>query len=180
MKRTIISIAMALLLASIAALSGCAAKADINLPSYAAIETLPADYTAEDAAADGCVVVTAYAFDMANEDIWAEFLLATQQKTPAAVRVVNLFDDDPMLYIMDLSFDGKRYTAVDTDGNECSFRYMNHYANAPGPLSIASSEFEHYILTDDKTLTLDQLMESLVSSQASFIKWSYVYVRRTQ
>lgn len=179
MKNSIFKLSLSvLLLAFSLAAAGCEKSADIP-----PMKEIPENYSLEQAKADGCVVhengdVTS------GKDIFKIFYERTLSGNKANVRLAfyytlddpshydpdyyeSIKDDYPVLYIQDLSFDGKKYTLRQyEDGKEIteSYDYLMKYDEpATSPYAVYDSS-EEYILTNDNTVTRQDLWNGLISS----------------
>lgn len=179
MKKRISALSLAVLLSAFSlAAAGCENSNDILPP-----KDIPENYSLEQAKADGCVVhengdVTS------GKDIFKIFYARTSSGKKAHVRLAfyytlddpshydpdyyeSIKDDYPVLYIEDLSFDGKKYTLRQyEDGKEIteSYDYLMKYDEpAMSPYAVYDSS-EEYILTNDSTVTRQDLWNGLSSS----------------
>ena len=177
MKKSFFVMFLALL--SVFALTGCEKSADVM-----SLEEISENYSLEQAKADGCVVhensdVTS------GKDVFEAFYTKTEAGKKADVRLAfyytlgdpsgydldyyeSIKNDYPALYIQDLTFDGKKYTLRwYEDGKEIveSYDYLMKY-NEPklSPYAIYESS-EEYFLTNDNTVTRQDLFLSMLSSQ---------------
>lgn len=177
MKKSFFVTFLALL--SAFALTGCEKSADVM-----SLEEISENYSLEQAKADGCVVhensdVTS------GKDIFEAFYEKTEAGKKADVRLAfyytlgdpsgydpdyyeSIKNDYPALYIQDLTFDGEKYTLRwYEDGKEIveSYDYLMKY-NEPklSPYAIYDSS-EEYILTNDNTVTRQDLWNGALSSQ---------------
>ncbi|KNY30305.1 hypothetical protein Bccel_5585 [Pseudobacteroides cellulosolvens ATCC 35603 = DSM 2933] len=145
---------------------------------------LPADYTLEDAKSGNCVVFE-------NGDIthgqstWDDFITATDDSKPSIVRLAYYYtlgdpskyskdlyqeikDDYPVLYITDLTFDGKKYIIKGIeDGKLISkeYKYLMKYEGQPKSPTAIFSEYTYYVLVNDNTVTWDDIEHGISSSQ---------------
>lgn len=161
------------------ALAGCQ-QAEQLVP----LKELPGDYSLEQAKKDGCVVhedgdVTQ------GKDVFKAFMNASESGKPGTVRLAfhytlgdpsrydpayyeSIKDDYPVMYVRDLSFDGKEYTIRwYEDGKEISknYQYLLAYQGAAETPGAAYQSYERYVLTNDEAVTWPELMYGLVSSQ---------------
>ena len=177
MKKSFFVMFLALL--SVFALTGCEKSADVM-----SLEEISENYSLEQAKADGCVVhensdVTS------GKDVFEAFYTKTEAGKKADVWLAfyytlgdpsgydpdyyeSIKNDYPALYIQDLTFDGEKYTLRwYEDGKEIieSYDYLMKY-NEPklSPYAIYDSS-EEYILTNDNTVTRQDLFLSMLSSQ---------------
>lgn len=142
--------------------------------------SIPENYTLQQAKQDGCVV-------MENDDVtsgqevWYNFYHQTQKGISASVRYITYFDREnpsslespktnyPHMYVHDLIFDGKTYTVRwFEDGKEIvrHYRYLMLYTGAADTPSAVFRSYARYVLTNDNTVTWEDIFAGLVSSQA--------------
>lgn len=172
------SLAVLLLVFSLCA-AGCEKQDDVPT-----LKDIPKNYSLEQAKADGCVVhengdVTS------GKEIFEIFYKTVSSGKKAKVRLAfyctlddpshydpdyyeSIKDDYPALYIQDLSFDGEKYTLCRyEDGNEIveSYDYIMKYnESAMSPYAVYDS-LEEYVLTNDNTVTYQDIMKSMLSSR---------------
>jgi len=125
----------------------------------------------------GCVV-------MENSDvtfgqqIWQDFLNAVNEGQEASVKIAQYYtldpercseeyyeinrEDYPELYVDTLTYDGSVYTLGNASG--ISFSYLMHYT-VDGDLQTKYDTRILYVLTNDNTVTWEQLIKSGLSSQ---------------
>lgn len=180
MKKSIFKLSLAVL---ISAFSICAAGCEKS-DDILTFKDIPENYSLEQAKADGCVVhensdVTS------GKEIFDIFYKTVSSGKKAKVRLAfyytlddpshydpdyyeSIKDDYPALYIQDLSFDGEKYTLRQyEDGKEIveSYDYLMKYNEpAMSPYAVFDST-EEYILTNDNTVTYQNILKSMFSSQ---------------
>lgn len=174
MKRAaILFFALALLLA------GCS-----KAPKYT-LDKLPADYSLEDAKADHCVVfedgdVTS------GQSIWNDFFKAANKGKTATVRLVMYYtlgdpsryapeyyekikDDYPLLYLKDLTYNGKSYTIKGYEDGQLitnEYSYLVKYTGKPNSKHASFSKYTYYVLVNDNSVTWDDIEHGMLSSQS--------------
>lgn len=173
-------------------LAGCGRQQPAPLPP---LEELPADYSLEQAREDGCVVHEDG--DIASgQEAWEDFLKASSAGKAAAVRLVDYYtlddpsrydpdyyesikDDYPLLYVSDLTFDGKAYTVSSLEDEErlertfSCLKYFEAEAETPG---AAYDSYIRYVLVNDDAVTWEQLMHGVHSSRfGDYIPFCSVY-----
>ncbi len=185
-NRALAALACALLLA------GCGQKRAEPLPP---LEELPADYSLERAREDGCVVHEDG--DIASgQEAWENFLTAASSGEAASVRLVNYYtlddpsrydpdyyesikDDYPLLFVSDLSFDGKTYTVSGLEDGERwtqTYSHLKRFEDQAETHSAVYDSYIRYVLVDDDTVTWRQLMHGALSSQfGDYIPFHSVY-----
>lgn len=184
--RTLAALLCALLLA------GCGQQKTEVLPS---LEELPADYSLEQAREDGCVVHENG--DIASgQEAWEDFLKASSAGKAAAVRLADYYtlddpsrydpdyyesikDDYPLLYLSDLSFDGKAYTVSGLEDGErwtYTYSYLKRFEDAAKTPGAVYDSYVRYVLVNDDTVTWSQLMHGAFSSRfGDYIPFHSVY-----
>ena len=184
--RTLAALLCALLLA------GCGQQKTEVLPS---LEELPADYSLEQAREDGCVVHENG--DIASgQEAWEDFLKASSAGKAAAVRLADYYtlddpsrydpdyyesikDDYPLLYLSDLSFDGKTYTVSGLEDGErwtYTYSYLKRFEDAAETPGAVYDSYVRYVLVNDDTVTWSQLMHGALSSRfGDYIPFHSVY-----
>ena len=160
---------------------------------------IPQDYSLDNAKSDNLVV-----YENGNitsgQTVWDTFIEKTDYRKPCVVRLgfyytlddpsryspehyEEIKDDFPVLYVMDLSYDGTTYTLYSIeDGIEYSpqFRYLKHFTEESPPISAIYTKREIYILVNDNEVTWEQIQRGLASSQiGDFIDHRTVYSKYT-
>lgn len=155
-------------------------------PAAGSLEALPGDYSLAQAKNDGCVVhedgdVTA------GKEVWdAYFVKATEAGESAAVRLgfyytlgdpshydpeyyESIKADYPRFYLMDLTYDGEAYTLRWLeDGKEVirTYRYMLRYEGEAETPYATYDSYVRYVLVNDDTVTWEDILHGLYSSQS--------------
>lgn len=185
-KRALTALSCVLLLA------GCGRTQPVPLPP---LEELPADYSLEQAREDGCVIHEDS--DIASgQEAWEEFLKASSAGKAAAVRLANYYtlddpsrydpdyyesikDDYPLLYVSDLTFDGKVYTVSGLEDGERwtqTYSHLKRFEDKAETHSAVYDSYIRYVLVDDETVTWGQLMHGVLSSRfGDYIPFHSVY-----
>lgn len=170
---------LALLIVCMLAMTGCGGSFD-----RISLEELPDTYSLEQAKKDGCVVeedgdVTA------GKEIFERFFSNTEKGKKDSVRLVSFYtlgdpshydpdyyesiqNDYPLLYVQDLSFDGKEYTIRwYEDGEEIvrNYSYLLRYEGQAESSNALYKSFVRYVLTNDDTVTWQELVQGLISSR---------------
>lgn len=152
------------------------------------LEEIPDTYSLEQAKKDGCVVhengdVTA------GEEVFETFFHNTKKGKKDTVTLAfyytlgdsssydpdyyeSIQDDYPVLYIQDLSFDGKEYTIRwYEEGEEIVRNYLyllKYEGQAESPTALYQS-YVRYVLTNDDAVTWQELMQGMLSSSGDYI-----------
>ncbi len=108
--RNVIIFALALCFVS-AALSLCACKKTPQTieTDYCAYSEIPADYTPEQAEADGCLVVYQSQGTIKNSTVMTDFAKTTKKGSPALLRVATYYEKvvtggEPELVVVDIEY----------------------------------------------------------------------------
>lgn len=176
MKRYVI---FALLVMLMLTITGCKQSSDL-VP----LEEIPDTYSLEQAKEDGCV--THENGDVTQgKELFEAFFNNTTSGKKDTVRLAFYYtlddpsrydpdyyesvkDDYPVLYILDLSFDGENYTLRHfEDGEEIIKNYL-YLMKYEGPAETPSASFKsyvRYVLTNDDAVTWQELIHGIFSSQ---------------
>lgn len=173
MKKTLL-----LLAALVLVLTAC------STPDITPLQNLPDDYSLEDAKADGCVVfengdVTS------GQSVWTTFVKASNKDKAADIRLAYYYtlldashyapeyyeeikDEYPKLFIVDLTFDGGKYTITDYSEDAPvikTYQHLKKYEGAPNSADAIFSYYTYYVLVNNDTVTWDQIEHGMISSQ---------------
>ncbi|MDO0826045.1 hypothetical protein [Desulfosporosinus nitroreducens] len=156
---------------------------------------LPDNYNLDDAKSDNCVVFEDGDITY-GQSAWDDFITATDNGKSSIVRLAFYYtlgepsqyseeyyeeirDEYPVLYIKDLSFDGKKYIIEGVeDGKLISkeYKYLVKYEGRPNSTTAIFSEYTYYVLVDDNTVTWGDIEHGMLSSQSGdWIDHSIVY-----
>lgn len=147
------------------------------------LKNISQDYTLEDARIDGCVC-----FDNGNitegQKIWDEFVNATNTQENATVRLAFYYsldeeqcapeyyesvkDEYPVLYIQELTYKDDSYTIRwFEEGEEIkkTYKYLMKYEGEPESETALYESYLRYVLTNDNTVTWEQIWRGLASSK---------------
>ena len=147
------------------------------------LKNISQDYTLEDARIDGCVC-----FDNGDitegQKIWDEFVNATNTQDEATVRLAFYYsldeeqcdpeyyesvkDEYPVLYIQKLTYKDDSYTIRwFEEGEEIkkTYKYLMKYEGEPESETALYESYLRYVLTNDNTVTWEQIWRGLASSK---------------
>ena len=138
--------------------------------NYAGFTTLPANYTIEDAQKDGCFV-TQDLDVMANIDVWDNFVKTASKGNNASIRRVLFFEEDSNSpYFNDLFFNEGHYYLFDSSSEDQEKHPFLYLLTLKGEFGIPLQDSGVVVLTDDKSLTFDDIMQSMLSSDFNYIQ----------
>ncbi len=147
------------------------------------LKNISQDYTLEDARIGGCVC-----FDNGDitegQKIWDEFVNATEKQEDAIVRLAFYYsldeeqcdpeyyesvkDEYPVLYIQELTYKDDSYTIRwFEEGKEIkkTYKYLLKYEGEPESETALYESYLRYVLTNDNTVTWEQIWRGLASSK---------------
>lgn len=169
---------------------GCGAKKQETTP----LEELPAEYSLEQAEADGCVVHEDGDIS-AGQELWEAFVSDTAAGKSAGVRLYDYYtldperctpeyyeqekDNYPHVFVSDLSFDGEKFSLRwIEDGQEYvrEYEYMLRYEDEAESETALYLSCVRYVLTHDEAVTWQDIFHGMVSSRfGDWIDASTVY-----
>ena len=148
--------------------------------------TQPPEQLLKEVKRDGFVVMENGDVSVGQE-LWSAFYEATRAGTPASVKLATYHtlehqnvsdeylaehgDEYPVIYLAELSFDGKVYTYRSLNGQDGvtgftrTYEYLMRYEDVPKSETATFESCERYVLTHDDTVTYDRLQYGLYSSQ---------------
>ena len=122
-----------------------------------------------------------------GQELWRDFYEKTRAGESASVKLADYFtleddnvsdeyyeehkDEYPVIYLAELSFDGKVYTYRSINGQDGTtgytrvYPYLVRYEEDPKNVSATFVTCERYVLVHDDTVTYDRLQYGLYSSQ---------------
>ena len=187
-----------LILLAAALLSGCITKTAIHLPSppYADI---PGDYSLDDAKRDLCVVFEDGDIT-SGQALWDGFAVRAGRGQPCAVRLAWYYtldesrvsleyyaankDNYPVMYIQDLSFDGKLFHLYWVEGGSeytREYRYMKRFDGSMRQGALYSGYVRYVLLNDETVRSWEQIETQMLSSvwlpETGRIEFSTVYLK---
>ncbi len=159
------------------------------------LNELPAEYSLKQAKKNGCITHENGDISQGKE-VFETFYNNTESGKADTVRLAFYYtlndpsgydpdyyesvkDDYPVLYIEDLSFDGKEYTVRWYENGEEIFEtysfLMKYEGQAESPGALYTS-YVRYVLTNDDTVTWQDLTRGMLSSQlGDYIAHKSVY-----
>lgn len=151
--------------------SGCVKTSNTDLiykfdtnGSYIGFRGLPENYTAKQAEKDGCYVVENSEI-VAGEQLWKDFVENTVNGRDSSIRIA-IFGDKFTSY-QDLFYTDGQYHIFHVNANDLEDIQAHKYKYLlilQGTLPNANNKQKVTILTDDKTLSYDDVMSQILSS----------------
>jgi beta-lactamase regulating signal transducer with metallopeptidase domain len=140
--------------------------------SWPALADIRKNYSAEEAEADGFVVMDGETM-LAGEEAWADFENSTAAGREAKVRIYQMYTDQGGVYtVNELSYDGSTFLlqfydskGVDEYLYSRNYKYLVKSLYQPDPES--SNLSLHYLLSDDPDVTAEGYMAHMFSSAYS-------------
>jgi hypothetical protein len=147
------------------------------------LNRMPEDYSLSDAKNDGCVVFEDGDIT-SGQSVWASFSKKVNSKETAQVRLVYYYtlgdssryapelyeeikDDYPVMYIKDLVYDGEGFNIEGYEDGEWvsrRYRYLMKYEGEPRSKWAVFSEYLYYVLTNDESVTWEDIEDGMFSS----------------
>jgi len=147
-------------------------------------DQLPDDYSLENAKADGCIVFENLDIT-SGQSVWEHFIEKTTNGESSNARLAFYYtlndpsqyseeyyeeiqNDYPVLYIMDLSYDGEKFKLYHSkDGQKYSseYKYLVKYTGKPRSAHATFSQYVYYVLVNDDSFTWTQVDDGMFSSQ---------------
>ena len=132
---------------------------------------------------DGCVIMEDGDVTF-GEKIWQDFVKTTEEGKSDSIQVAHYYTLDPescseeyyqvyqedysLLYVIDLSYDGNSYTLCWNEGSkeyERNYKYLMCYTGEAPTSRAIYDTYTRYVLTNDNTVTWEDLWWGLISSQ---------------
>lgn len=147
------------------------------------LKTLTNNYSLEQAKVDGCLVMEDGDVT-SGKRVFDDFLEKTSQDKDAKIRVVEYYtldkssiseeiyekekDNYPVMFITDVVYENgefKTYSYANNDEElfEKTYKYMIKDEFSANPEAIFTTS-TYYLLVNDKSITYDEIMKSLLSS----------------
>lgn len=148
------------------------------------LKQLSDNYSLDDAKSDNCVIFEDGDITDGQSE-WDSFIKKTEDGKSATVRLgfyytlgdplqyskeyyEEIKDDYPVLYIHDLSFDGKKYMIESIEDGQLfskDYTYLVKYDGEPKSVSASFSKYTYYVLVNDDTVTWDDIEHGMLSSK---------------
>lgn len=173
-------IAAALVLAMLFSLVACGKNM-----SEVPLESLPKNYSLEDARRDGCLVLENGSVT-AGEKSFSAFLEKCERGEAAVLRVAKYYtlgdpsryeksyyesikDEYPKLFVHEVRFDGTSYQVTYYENGTRyggTYAYLKHYAGEAESPYATYSHYDRYVLVNEEDVTWETMMSRVVSSHS--------------
>lgn len=138
--------------------------------NYTGFSDLPANYTIEDAKTDGCYT-TQDLEAVANENIWDSFVEASKNKKNTSIRKVSFHTkNENSPFFEDLFYRDGYYYCFDSSAENQEKHPFLYLLTLEGQFGNPLKDTVIIILTDDNTLTFDNIIQSALSSDINYRK----------
>jgi len=130
--------------------------------SYTGFETIPENYTPEQAIEDGCYVRDKKSDEIGGINAWESFLKSSKSGKNSNIRIMSIYDD--AVYYQDLFYFEGYYRIFDSSSEDLTDHKYKYILDLKGRTPNAVKESRIVILTDDETLTFENVSLSMYSS----------------
>jgi len=168
------SIALLLLVVSLVLLAGCnETNTDEPAPKftfdqniqYTGFQTLPSIYTVEEATKDGYLVSKDLKI-IANEELWTNFVKTSSRGKNTSIRLVKFFTTESSQhpFYTDVFYEDGFYYSFDFSAPTQEKEPYKFLLNLEGKIGNPQVDSGFFVLTNDKTLTFEQILLNMISS----------------
>lgn len=140
--------------------------------NYTGFSNLPIKYTVEDAKEDG-YYVKQDSKDISNRELWDDYINDALKGKDISIRIVNFYtetEEDLTVHFNDLFFNGSYYYLFDSSSDNQEKQPYKYLLTLEGKFGNPLRDSGVVVLTNDNTLTFNDVMKSLVSSNLEYIK----------
>lgn len=134
---------------------------------YTGFSGLPVHYTVEQAETDR-VMVMQNSEVIAGQELWDQFEETAAQGGDAGIRLVSFFDneaDSP--FFADLYYNDGAYYLFDSTAETQEKHPFSYMLSLRGQIGSSQKESGMVVLTNDSSLTLKQVWQSMISSDTA-------------
>lgn len=169
-----------MLVVSLVLLAGCneanknEAKPGFNFDmngQYTGFNALPEEYTMEDATKDG-YLVTKNLNIIANEELWTNFTQTSTKGKNTSVRLVKFFTEASSNhpFYTDIFYEDGSYYSFDSSAPTQEKVPYQYLLNLEGETGNPLRNSGLIVLSNDQSLTFDQIIRGMISSNMNVIK----------
>jgi hypothetical protein len=138
--------------------------------NYTGFSNLPTKYTVEDAKKDGYFVVQDLDV-VANNEVWDNYVEAAAKGNNTGIRIVSFYtEDNNEPHFNDLFFDDGHYYLFDSSSENQEKQPYLYLLTLVGKSGNPLRDSGVIVLTNDNTLTFDNVRKSMISSSIDYIK----------
>ncbi|QUI22627.1 hypothetical protein HZI73_10085 [Vallitalea pronyensis] len=133
--------------------------------NYTGFSNLPTDDTVEDYKEKGYFVKQDS--EVINQEVWDQFIETATGENETAIRMVRLFTEEGTTkgpYYQDLFYKDKHYYFFDSSSEYLKEEPFKYLLTLEGQFGNSKKDSGVIILTDDNTLTYEDVMNSFLSS----------------
>lgn len=136
--------------------------------NYTGFSNLPENYSVDDAKKDGYVVDQDLVV-IANNEKWNDFVTTAAQGHNTSIRIASfLTEDTSSPFFRDLFFNDGYYYLFNSSSEQQDVHRFSYLLTLDGQFGNPSKNKRIVILTNDKALTFDVVMKSLLSSNMDY------------
>jgi hypothetical protein len=138
--------------------------------NYIGFSDLPLNYTIEKAKGDGYFVMQNSEI-IANKNEWDNFLKVSSRKENTSIRIVKFYSKNSgSPYFSDLFYNDGYYYLFDSSAESQKEQPYSYLLTLKGRFGNPAKESSAIVLTNDSTLTFDEVMKAMLSSNTDYVK----------
>ena len=134
--------------------------------NYAGFKTLPENYTPEQAIKDGCYV-TKNLEEIGGGNAWEEFFENSVNGKDSCIRIMSIYDS--VTYYEDVFYVEENYRIFDSASEDMTDHKYKYILDLRGRTPNAVKDSRYVVLTDDETLTFEDVSLTFYSSNSEII-----------
>jgi len=135
--------------------------------NYTGFENIPTDLSQNEMTVKGYVIQSGLDI-IANEEEWTRFVEISGGGKDASVRIVNLADEGP--YYTDLFYKDGYYYLFDSTAETKDAKPFRYLLTLEGQFGSSKRDTTAVVLTDDDKLTLEDILNAMISSNMDDIR----------
>jgi len=138
---------------------------------YTGFQTLPSDYTIEEATKDGYLVSKNLNI-IANEELWTNFIKTSSKGKNTSIRLIKFFTSDSSNhpFYTDLFYENGSYYSFDSSAPTQEKEPYTYLLFLDGKAGNPLRDSGLIVLSNDQKLTFDQIIGAMISSNMSVIE----------
>ncbi|MEA1974169.1 MAG: hypothetical protein U9N10_01280 [Bacillota bacterium] len=138
--------------------------------NYTGFINLPTKYTVEDAEKDGYFLKQGLEV-IANNDVWDNYIETASQGNNIGIRMVGFYTEDSNSpYFYDLFFNDGYYYLFDSSSENQEKQPFLYLLTLEGKFGNPLKDSGVVVLTNDNTLTFNDVVKSIISSNLDYIQ----------